>query len=161
MRNIIKTTIEVEHTEDIQVGVRQNSTYIPDDFDMKIKNLDTMLAIANSCSTPRDVSIFAWMCKKMNKQNMVTFGIADMISKIGLNNKNKSVSKRTLQKLFERMIDAELIVRLSDGKRNGIYEFMINPYLVLKHKSVNKELYFNNRMLWADYHMVGKITIKH
>ena len=153
------TNIEVEHSGNTQVVVKKESLFIQDDFDMKIKNLDTMLAIANSCKTSRDISIFAWMCKKMNKQNMVSFSVENMISKIGLDEKDNRVSKRTLQRLFERMIVADLLVRLSDGKRRGVYEFMVNPNLVLKHRSVTKELYFNNRILWEDFLKMSKVNV--
>jgi len=125
--------------------------FIPDDFDMKIKNLDTMLAIANACKTARDISIFAWMCKKMDKKQMINIDIAKMITQIGKDEKGKLVSKRTLYRALENMINADLIVRLSDGTRNGVREFMINPYLVLKHRSTDKEQYFHNRMMWDEY----------
>ena len=145
-----KTTVEHHEDDVISVGRRTN-LYIPDDFDMKIKRLDTLLALANACSNGRDISVFAWMCNFMDKKNMVTVDSEIMISSIGEDENGRHVSRRTFYRIFERMIEAKLIVRLSDGSRRGVREFMINPHLVLNHKSSDKEQYFYNRLLWDGY----------
>lgn len=98
-----------------------------DNFNFKI-NDEFMMAIAQSVSNPKDMSVVYWLVKSMDKLNIVR----------GVDNKyiytRANISKPSYYKLLSRLFYNEFMVKI-DSKT-----YMVNPEMIVNHrKSLAKD----------------------
>lgn len=113
-------------------------SWVGDDFNFKI-NDKFFLALALSTKNAKEISVVYWLCKSMNKYNMIH----------NVNNKylyeRSNISKPTYYKLRKRLIDNGLIIVLD------VRTVMVNPEFIQNHRKTTNTDKIEVVTMWNNY----------